>query len=103
MEGSLGEMRFFRSLGWTHIAGESLISVSVSVVSSCACFTSGTEGQGDMMVLPAHIPRKNIQRKRQKVARAIPATPLRVRWKAKCLAGAFGAAGGVFLRGGIWN
>jgi hypothetical protein len=32
-----------------------------------------------MMVLPAHIPRKNIQRKRQKVARVIPATPLRVR------------------------
>lgn len=79
MEGSLGVIRFFRSLGWTHIAEEFVSSGVVRLVSSCACLSTGAEGQGDMMVLPAHIPRKNIQRKRQKVARAIPATPLRVR------------------------
>jgi len=54
-----------------------------------ACFSTGTEGQGDIIVLPAHIPRKNIQRKRQKVARVIPAIPLRERRKEKSLTGAF--------------
>ena len=73
------EIRFLRSLGWTHISEDSVVLALGSHVFKAAPCLIGAEGQGDIIVLPAHIPRKNIQRKRQKTTRAIPAMPFRLR------------------------
>ncbi|MCI5142994.1 MAG: hypothetical protein D3909_14940 [Candidatus Electrothrix sp. ATG1] len=73
------EIRFFRSLGWTHIVEDSvLLALGSHVFKGVSCLIRA-EGQGDIIVFPAHIPRKNIQRKRQKTTRAIPAMPFRLR------------------------
>lgn len=77
--------------------------VELEPMADCACCLTTAGGQGDTTVSPAHIPRKNKKRKRQKVTRAIPARPFRLRRKVKYLADAFEGAEVVFLRGGIEN
>lgn len=74
-------MRFFRSLGWTQMAAESdsCVVLLFDIAGAIRAFSAtGAAGHGDMIIRPAQIPRKNIQRKRQKEARAIPAIPIRL-------------------------